>query len=80
MTEEKILLYVLGIALSIITFFLKGVLSRLNSVEMKANSNETKIQVMEANHHGLDRRMDDVNESVKALTNKIDVLLIKMNQ
>ena len=78
--DEKVLLYALGLSLSIIAFFMKGILSRLNAIEVKVNQHETKIEVNKTNHDSLEKRIDEVNHSVKALTDKIDTLLIRITQ
>ena len=79
MTSDNLLSYACTALLGVVIYFLKGVMSRLSKMESKVNDHETKIEVSISKHNSLDKRIDEVNDSIKTLVSKIDTLLLRHN-
>jgi hypothetical protein len=72
---EQVLVYVLGLALGIITYFLKMTMDRLKEVEKQTNFNTQKCSVLENEYNlkfvHMSEKFDELHNAVRDLTLEI---------
>jgi hypothetical protein len=75
---EQVLVYVLGLALGIITYFLKMTMDRLKEVEKQTNFNTQKCSVLENEYNlkfvHMSEKFDELHNAVRDLTLEIKSL------
>ena len=79
MTSEN-LIYALMAAIGIIGWFLKGVMADFNSLKIEVTEHDREIGVMKANHDNSNKRFDELKSDFKAVADKIDTVIMKLNQ
>lgn len=62
---------IIGIVISIISFFLKKTMETLKEVEKQGIENKAKIDLVENNHQHLNEKVDMLHSAIKELTNEI---------
>ena len=71
MEELNIIPIVISIVISIMGYFLKQTMTRLDTVEKQSIENKAKIDIVENNHHHLNEKVDMLHTAIKELTNEI---------
>lgn len=66
-------------AIGIIGWFLKGVMSDFNTLKTEVNEHDREIEVIKANHDNSNKRFDELKLDFKAVADKIDQVIIKLN-
>ena len=59
------------LAVFIIGYFIRSLINDLKDMEVKVNSNSTKIEVLSSNHANLDKKIDSIFEAIKGLSQDI---------
>jgi uncharacterized coiled-coil DUF342 family protein len=81
---DQILVYVLGVALGVISYFLKMTMDRLKDVESKATSNAQKCYVLENEYNlkfvHMSEKFDELHSAVRDLTLEIKSLTRELHQ
>ena len=78
MTSET-LNYALMAAIGIIGWFLKGVMSDFTALKIEVTEHDREIGVMKANHDNSNKRFDELKSDFKAVADKIDTVIMKLN-
>lgn len=71
--------YALGLALGLVIWFLKGVMSDFKALRHEVAEHDREIEVMKANHDNSNKRFDELKLDFKAVADKIDQVIIKLN-
>lgn len=71
MDDKQILIIAAGLAVSIIGYFIKNLITELKDIENKVNDNTTKIEVLSSNHNDLGRHLDRIFDAIDELRNDI---------
>lgn len=79
MTIEN-LTYALMAAIGIIGWFLKGVMSDFNTLKSEVTDHDRDIEVMKSEHNNSNKRFDELKSDFRAVADKIDTVIIKLNQ
>lgn len=79
MELEKIIMYLLGGTISIVIYFLKGVIESVKEIKKEVQFQEIDIKILQNNHNHLSNKIDDVNINLKELTNEIKSLRKDLN-
>jgi hypothetical protein len=67
-------------AIGIIVWFLKGVMSDFNALKIEVTEHDREIGVIKANHDNSNKRFDELKSDFKAVADKIDTVIMKLNQ
>jgi len=59
------------LAVVVIGYFIRSLISDLKEMEIKVNTNSTKIEVLSSNHANLDKKIDSIFEAIKGLSQDI---------
>ena len=59
------------LAVVVIGYFIRSLISDLKEMEIKVNTNSTKIEVLSSNHTNLDKKIDSIFEAIKGLSQDI---------
>lgn len=82
--DSQVLIYILGIALGVITYFLKSTMDRLKDVEKQANLNTQKCSILEGEYNlkfiHMSEKFDELHSAVKDLTTEIKTLTREIHQ
>lgn len=82
--DSQILLYILGIALGVITYFLKMTMDRLKDVEKQSNQNAQKCSILEGEYNlkfiHMTEKFDELHTAVRDLTMEIRGLTKELHQ
>lgn len=70
----QLIIILIGVSISIIGFFLKQTMTRIERLESKVNQHQTEIKILEANHSQLNNRMTELFDAIKELSNEIKSL------
>lgn len=68
MTPEQFALAAITLLISIIGYFLKGTMDKINSFSDKIAKHTTDIEVLKTNNSTLNARMDDLFTAIKELS------------
>jgi hypothetical protein len=75
---EQYFLFILGLAISIISYFLKGTMEEIKKLKEMAYSTKTKVEVIEADYvnkiNTLNQKFDLLYSAIDKLTDKIEKL------
>lgn len=76
--DSQVLIYILGISLAVVTYFLKATMDRLKDVEKQSNNNTQKCSVLEGEYNlkfmHMSEKFDELHYAVKDLTTEIKSL------
>lgn len=82
--DSQVLIYILGIALGVITYFLKSTIDRLKDVEKQTNLNTQKCSVLEGEYNlkfiHMSEKFDELHSAVRDLTVEIKTLTKEIHQ
>lgn len=67
MTIEQLVLITLGILVSIMGFFLKRIIEKIDKHDSLMNSHNVSIKVIETEHNTLNNRIDDLFLAIREL-------------
>ena len=72
MEEAHLISIAAALAVTIIGYFIKGLIQEVKDLEVKVNSNTIKIEVLSSNHLNLDKKIDSIFDEIKGLRNDIN--------
>jgi hypothetical protein len=82
--DSQILTYILGLALGVVTYFLKSTMDRLKDIEKQSNLNTQKCSVLEGEYNlrftHISEKFDELHSAVKDLTLEIKSLNKELHQ
>jgi len=71
--------YLLMAAIGIIGWFIKGIMSDFNALKIEVTEHDREIGVIKANNDNSNKRFDELKSDFKAVADKIDSIIIKLN-
>jgi hypothetical protein len=82
--DSQIFIYLLGLALAVVSYFLKSTMDRLKDVEKQSNLNTQKCSVLEGEYNlkfiHMSEKFDELHTAVKDLTLEIRSLTKEIHQ
>lgn len=82
--DSQIFIYLLGLALAVVSYFLKSTMDRLKDVEKQSNLNTQKCSVLEGEYNlkfiHMSEKFDELHTAVKDLTLEIRSLTKELHQ
>ena len=79
MTSEN-LTYALMAAIGIIGWFLKGIMSDFKAIKSEVTEHDREIGIIKADQNNSSKRFDELKSDFKAVADKIDMVILKLNQ
>ncbi len=76
--------WALGVAVSVIVWFLKGTMADLKAIKQEVIEHDKEIGIIKSEQSNSNKRFDELNVNFKALADKIDhkieMILTKLNK
>ena len=74
MEQIDVTTIVIGIVISVISYFLKSVMTRLDKVEEKTNNNDIEIEVLKNNNSHIEKKLDELFNLIKEVSNDVKLI------
>lgn len=71
MEELNLIPTIIGLVVSVIGYFLKQTMNKLDAVEKQCIENKAKIDIVDNNHSHLSEKVDKLYDAIKDLTIEI---------
>lgn len=70
--------WALGAAISIVIWFVKGIMSDLKAMKGEVIEHDKEIGIIKSEQSNSNKRFDKLDENFKALADKIDTLIMRI--
>ena len=70
--------YALGLAISIVIWFIKGMMTDLKAMKLEVIEHDKEIGIIKAEQNNSNKRFDKIDKNFESLADKIDQLIMRM--